>query len=411
MNDNTFTRFYDNGSPTSWDSAFPFTMAMDCALSAPAVMTTADLTRSSLKFSTSVLPYSANGGQATGHAELSLSNQLMTTKARGGCGFTYFVSVSSNYDKNWDDTNAIMGQHLLSVSFVDEDEDFNGQCLGSNAVADGSRKVLPNRRIASNNVDLTIEMCLEACKYEKYAALALGQDCFCGDEFEKVSVLDQTSCNIKCSGNNSQECGASTADKWNVHSIASPQKFTGQCITTYTESDGGPTIVLHSGSAAMTLEICLEQCKYFKYATLGNGENCVCAENLPKNEFLPESECNTPCTGDSTNNKCGGFFKWSLYSIDNRVPFTGQCIQDYSDADGGPVLTVGTSFTGLTIEMCLYQCRHYKYAAVQNGNSCQCANEFTRLTAILADSECNMPCDGDSTQTCGGSLKSNVYTV
>ena len=122
LNDNTFTRFFDNGSPTSWNSALPFTMAVDCALTGtalnPTVTSTADLRRSSIKFSSSVIPYFNNGGQASGSAVLSSSNQVMTTTARGGCGFTYFVSVSSNYNKNWDDTNAIMGQHLLPVGFV-----------------------------------------------------------------------------------------------------------------------------------------------------------------------------------------------------------------------------------------------------------------------------------------------------
>ena len=101
--------------------------------------------------------------------------------------------------------------------------------------------------------------------------------------------------------------------------------------------------------------------------------------------------------------------KWSVYSIEEPKPFTGECIQDYSP--DGRVLTEGVAVDGLTIEKCLELCKDYKYAAVQFGNGCHCANEFDRTTQILADSACDMACRGDQTQICGGSNKLNIYTV
>ena len=62
----------------------PFTMASDCdQQSDPAVVSTADLRRTSVKFSTSALPYFPNGSGASGKAVLSQNNQVMTITAKG----------------------------------------------------------------------------------------------------------------------------------------------------------------------------------------------------------------------------------------------------------------------------------------------------------------------------------------
>ena len=196
---------------------------------------------------------------------------LVGTKAKGSCGFIYFTSYNSGYGDQWGDDHPVIGEHLLPVSFVDENEDINGQCW--NGIADSTEwRILKNHRIVQNKNDFTIEMCLEACKYEKYAGLGSGQNCFCGDEFTAIDVLHESACNMNCYGNNSQKCGGGA--KWNVYQIDSPQKFTGECITSYLESEGGPVRTLVTNNhPSLTLEICLEQCKNFKYAGLGHGEH------------------------------------------------------------------------------------------------------------------------------------------
>ena len=282
---------------------------------------------------------------------------------------------------------------------------FFGECL-QNSIVDGA-SILKNLQLRDQN-DLTIEKCLDACKYEKYAGIGQGMHCNCGDEFATIDILPETSCNVKCKGDNTQNCGGNLV--WNVHSIQSPQKFTGECTTAYEENDGGPiTVLFKKFSTPLTPQICLDRCQYFKYAGLGNGDNCFCVENLPKLNFLPESECNTPCIGDSSDYKCGGPMKWSVYSIEEPKPFTGQCIKDYYH--GVQILGEGVAVDGLTVEKCLESCKNHKYAGVQNGNACHCAKEFARGLEILADSDCDMACVGDQTQICGGSNKMNIYTV
>ena len=65
--------------------------------------------------------------------------------------------------------------------------------------------------------------------------------------------------------------------------------------------------------SGLTVDVCLDYCKNFQYAALGNGENCYCVDKFPTIDILPDSDCNVPCEGDTTNKKCGGPSKWSVY--------------------------------------------------------------------------------------------------
>ena len=84
----------------------PFTFASDCRRQM--TTSTANLERTSIKFSPSVLPYPARGYTASGGAVLSSNNQAMTITNRGYCGETYLV---------YGITNRSAEEHLLSVTF------------------------------------------------------------------------------------------------------------------------------------------------------------------------------------------------------------------------------------------------------------------------------------------------------
>ena len=70
---------------------------------------------------------------------------------------------------------------------------------------------------------------------------------------------------------------------------------------------------LDMGVSGLTLDVCLDYCKHFQYAALGNGENCFCGNKFPTIDILPDSDCNVPCDGDPTK-KCGANYKWNVYS-------------------------------------------------------------------------------------------------
>ena len=67
-----------------------------------------------------------------------------------------------------------------------------------------------------------------------------------------------------------------------------------------------------------------------------------------------------------------------------------------------------------SIEKCIAACTSFKYAGVTDGYNCRCGpitGQDDPTEEELADSqdECNLPCDGNPDQTCGGDLKINIY--
>ncbi|KAK4188387.1 WSC domain-containing protein [Podospora australis] len=68
----------------------------------------------------------------------------------------------------------------------------------------------------------------------------------------------------------------------------------------------------------------------------------------------------------------------------------------------------------MTVEKCWDYCKTntstaYKYAGLEYSRQCWCATKISSLSAKLDDSACDLSCDGNKTQVCGGSLKLAVY--
>ena len=90
----------------------------------------------------------------------------------------------------------------------------------------------------------------------------------------------------------------------------------------------------------------------------------------------------------------------------------------YSDsiANGARVMT-GIEFAdvgqhAVTNTKCVAYCseRGYSMAGTEYGGQCFCANTLTSGSSKLDDTKCDMPCEGDESETCGGSLALSVYS-
>ena len=70
------------------------------------------------------------------------------------------------------------------------------------------------------------------------------------------------------------------------------------------------------------------------------------------------------------------------------------------------------SDASLTVDLCMARCRAQGllYAAVQYGTECFCDTDYGKHGKAL-DSDCNMPCGGDSAQTCGAGNRNMVYLL
>ena len=113
LNDPTFTlNRFDNHSPETGRNYIHYTLAYDCtdypgATNTHRATSTADLSRTNLKFSTSVVPYKKWGFSAEGEGLSSSNNQILTVTAKGWCSYTYFVSAGLSVPLG--DDNSITG--------------------------------------------------------------------------------------------------------------------------------------------------------------------------------------------------------------------------------------------------------------------------------------------------------------
>ena len=114
LNDPTFSRSsLEHGALQQ--IFIPFTQVTDCR--GQLTTSTANLTRTPIKFSASVLPYHSLGWNHSGGAVLSSNNQVMTVTNQGRCGVTYFAYYNSHWDLQLTDNHPVPGEHLLPVTF------------------------------------------------------------------------------------------------------------------------------------------------------------------------------------------------------------------------------------------------------------------------------------------------------
>ena len=90
----------------------------------------------------------------------------------------------------------------------------------------------------------------------------------------------------------------------------------------------------------------------------------------------------------------------------------------YSDSlsSGARVMT-GIEFANVgqhavTNTKCVAYCsdRGFSMAGTEYGGQCFCADSLASGSSKLDDSKCDMPCEGNASQTCGGSLALSVYS-
>nr|CAG4649102.1 EOG090X01AN [Scapholeberis mucronata]SVE93458.1 EOG090X01AN [Scapholeberis mucronata] len=85
------------------------------------------------------------------------------------------------------------------------------------------------------------------------------------------------------------------------------------------------------------------------------------------------------------------------------------CFHDYNQSR--LLTSYGVKLQGLTIQKCIDLCAQsaHLYAGVHNGRECYCGNKKPSLEHLLTKSYCSVPCDGQSSQTCGGLDATEVF--
>jgi hypothetical protein len=138
---------------------------------------------------------------------------------------------------------------------------------------------------------------------------------------------------------------------------------------------------------------------------MGSGpESSSAAEADPTPTSTPTStpDGSGALTVNTTSDSISSSTGWSDYGC-------------WSDKLSGTRVLSGITFANLgvhqvTTTKCIAYCsaRGWSLAGTEYGGQCFCGNALVDSTE-LSESKCNMPCEGDETQICGGSLALSVY--
>ncbi|KAI0843136.1 putative glyoxal oxidase [Hypoxylon sp. FL0890] len=172
----------------------------------------------------------------------------------------------------------------------------------------------------------------------------------------------------------------------------------------------------------MTLEACIEFCddKGFSYAGAEYHDECYCGSKLATGaeEATDSTECSTSCSGNTTE-ACGGPNRLTLFFnpyATGPQPNVGIAnwthIGCYSEGITGRGLTYGAAIPSAQMNAanCTAACSAAGYilAGTEYGGECYCGNTIAN-GAAPADDGCDMTCNGNKSEICGGSNRLNVY--
>ncbi|KAF6805249.1 wsc domain containing protein [Colletotrichum sojae] len=177
----------------------------------------------------------------------------------------------------------------------------------------------------------------------------------------------------------------------------------------------------------MTLDSCMANCTGFDYWGTEYGRECYCGNSLaPSSTSAPLSECNLPCSGDSTQ-FCGAGNRIELYSTTvtrttsstpaptatlAHIPTIGKFSLVGCQTEGTNVRALQgaqTASDSMTLEKCAAFCSGWTYFGTEYAGECYCGNSLHETSKPAPIGECNMKCSGNPYQYCGDGNRLELY--
>ncbi|KAG4436351.1 hypothetical protein IFR05_008172 [Cadophora sp. M221] len=198
-----------------------------------------------------------------------------------------------------------------------------------------------------------------------------------------------------------------------------PFKYAGCFI-----DNGSPRTLLYTGprNQNQTVQDCVAFCKGndYQYAGLEYGEECFCGASV-NNIQATETDCDSPCAGDKTE-ICGGFNRVSIYQDPTFPVADPTTISDYQKLGCYSEGSMGRSLawrqdqvngSAMTVQKCLTACKAggFSFTGIEFASECYCGVVLGNGTLPVDSSTCDMPCTGDSTETCGGRGTLDLYVA
>lgn len=288
-----------------------------------------------------------------------------------------------------------------------------------------SRTLKARTEVPGGPKAMTITLCLAACKAAGYtlAGVEFAQECYCDNVLEgltKTAPDGEAQCNMNCLGGPPDICGG--PNRLNIYN------YTGSipnwdALGCYTDSITARTLAVRTavaGNAPMTVELCLGACRNAGFAIAGveYAQECYCGSTLT-NGGVPapdgSDQCKMACQGNSAE-FCGGPNRLNIYTYLATNPNwkAWGCFTDSRDARTLLFRTAVAGNAPMTIELCQAACQSagYALAGVEFSQECYCANALTScgIPAPEGNAGCNMVCQGNKAEICGGPNRLNLFS-
>ncbi|WVQ70514.1 hypothetical protein IAR50_000033 [Cryptococcus sp. DSM 104548] len=262
---------------------------------------------------------------------------------------------------------------------------------------------------------MSVAICDSACLELGYAYSGVenGNQCKCSATAPiSQQMVSTLYCTTNCTNTASQTCGASGYIEAyslanSTASTAMPGLSSSAYVGCYQNSDRVLSTYSYTDSA-LTVESCRSSCSGLGYslASVYIGNSCGCGNSIASTlTKLPASQCRSYTCKGNTTEYCGGATQAAIYNTTGSTTSTKAEGLTGCYAPGTFLTTAGLNYNGAYMDtgLCRRTCRanSYSIAALTNGNACYCGNS-TSYGAVAADSLCNAPCLGNTTQTCGG---------
>lgn len=178
----------------------------------------------------------------------------------------------------------------------------------------------------------------------------------------------------------------------------------------------------------MTVESCLAFCDNGGYplAGLEYSSECYCGSTLSNGASLSKTATGGMACSGNPNELCGGSSALSLYrstksngaglnsdltSKTVALPAGWSSTTCMQEVSGRAFTKKSTASDSMTIGQCLSFCGDSKYAGLEYGRECYCADTLSNGASLTSTSgQCVTACSGDASTTCGGPNALQVYT-
>ncbi|KAG7289214.1 hypothetical protein NEMBOFW57_005577 [Staphylotrichum longicolle] len=298
----------------------------------------------------------------------------------------------------------------------------NALSLGCYLDNAGGKRALEARSYASD--DMTVDSCGAFCRAAKFPLFAVtyGRECFCGDAVSEGNTkVGDGDCSFPCAGDSTQTCGA--GNRINLYClpdgpVRKPASLSGiTSLGCFVDSPNHIFPFKVTDADDMTAAKCAANCAGYPYFGTQWSRECYCGTTAPTVP-APAAECSMACSGND-DELCGAGMRINVYHLDSELaPNPTPAVDGFEYqgcyTDNVPQRVLAGTFyveTPMTLAKCAALCKasQYGWFGVTYGTECYCGASLNGDSVKVAEAECDTPCSGDRSETCGSANRLNVY--